>query len=78
MSTLEKIIQKLLAGSSISYNDAEKILFALGFKLKITSSHHIFRKLGHNPISIKKRPELLTYQIKILEEVLLAHGWKKK
>lgn len=77
MSTLDKLIKKVLAGISISYDDAERILIALGFIIKISSSHHIFRKTGHLPIVIKRRPQLLSYQIKLLQEVLLNHGYKK-
>ena len=79
MSSLEKLIQKVLAGKKISYKDAEKILLGLGFNFKITGSHHVFRKFGSSyNISLKKRPELLAYQIKMLQEVLLNHGYKKK
>ena len=79
MSSLEKLIQKVLAGKKISYKDAERILLGLGFKVRITGSHHVFRKFGtpYN-ISLKKRPELLAYQIKMLQEVLLNHGYKEK
>ena len=79
MGSLEKLIQKVLAGKKISYKDAERILLGLGFKVKITGSHHVFRKVGtHYNVSLKKRPELLAYQIKMLQEVLLNHGYKEK
>lgn len=79
MSSLEKLIQKILGGKKISYKDAERILLSLGFKVKITGSHYVFRKIGtpYN-ISLKKRPELLAYQIKMLQEVLLNHGYEEK
>jgi len=79
MSSLEKLIQKVLAGKKISYKDAERILLGLGFNVKIAGSHHVFRKIGtpYN-ISLKKRPELLAYQIKMLQEVLLNHGYEEK
>lgn len=78
MSIDEKIIKKILDGRKVSYKDAEKILLYLGFELKIKSSHHIFRKKGciYN-VSLKKRTELLGYQIKMLQEVLEDHGYTK-
>jgi len=77
MSKIEKLIKNILRGKQISYKEAEKILIALGFNVKITGSHHIFRKLGspHN-ISLKKRPQLLPYQVKMLREVLINYGYK--
>lgn len=79
MSSDEKLINKILSGRNISYKDAEKILFKLGFDLKVSASHHIFRKKGYNiNVSLKRRAELLSYQIKILQEVLEDHGYKKE
>jgi predicted RNA binding protein YcfA (HicA-like mRNA interferase family) len=79
MSAEEKLIQKILAGRSVSYKDAEKMLFKLGFDVKITASHHIFRKKGYSTnVSLKRRAELLSYQIKLLQEVLEDHGYKKE
>lgn len=79
MSSEEKLITKILSGSNVSYKDAERILIYLGFNLKITASHHIFRKKGYSlNVSLKRRTELLPYQIKILQEVLKDHGYKKE
>lgn len=45
---------------------------------KQTKKSSMFRKVGSpDNISLKKRPELLAYQIKILQEVLLNHGYKE-
>ena len=79
MSVEEKLIEKILSGRSVSYKDAEKILLKLGFEVKITASHHIFRKKGYSTnVSLKRRAELLSYQIKLLQEVLEDHGYKKE
>ena len=79
MSKLEKLIQKILSGKNVSYDDAEKLLEHLGFTRKISASHHIFRKQKyHRTISIKKRSELLKYQVDALQEVLEDHGYKKR
>lgn len=79
MALNQKLIKKILNGSNISYNDAEKLLLLLGFEVKVTASHHVFRKKGYaNNISLKRRSELLNYQTKILQEVLKEHGYAKE
>lgn len=76
MSKFEKLIQKILHGKNISYQEAENVLLNLGFQLKIRSSHHNFRKPGyHRTIAIKRRPQLLAYQIDDLKEVLKDHEY---
>lgn len=76
MSKLEKLIQKIKSGKNVSYNNAENILFHLGFQLQIRGSHHVFRKPGyHKTISIKRRSLLITYQIDSMKEVLKDHGY---
>ncbi len=79
MSKLEKLVKRVLAGQSISYDDAERLLLSIGFVMKSEGSHHVFRKKGFSKnISIKKRPQLLPYQIKDLKEVLKDHGYPKE
>lgn len=78
MSKLEKLIQKIFARQQVSYKDAEKILFDLGYELKVNGSHHVFRKAGYKHVTIKQRSELLSYQITDLQEVLRDHGIKEK
>jgi len=78
MSSIEKLILKILAGSFISYADAERLLLNLGYTLKIRGSHHGFRKLGYSNIILKRRSQLLPYQIKELQEALIKHGYKEK
>jgi predicted RNA binding protein YcfA (HicA-like mRNA interferase family) len=76
MSKCEKLIQKILSGKNVSYDEAENMLLNLGFQLKIRGSHHNFRKPKyHRTISIKKRPQLLSYQVNDLQEVLKDHGY---
>ncbi|MGK5595687.1 MAG: hypothetical protein ACSNEK_10080 [Parachlamydiaceae bacterium] len=76
MSKLEKLIKKIVNGESVTYSEAEKILFRLGFSLEIKGSHHIFRKKAYSRnISLKKRSELLLYQLEMLQEVLKDHGY---
>jgi predicted RNA binding protein YcfA (HicA-like mRNA interferase family) len=76
MSKFEKLVQKILNGKNVSYQEAESLLLNLGFTLKIAGSHHIFRKLGYpKTISIKKRKILYDYQIDALREVLKQYGY---
>lgn len=44
MTKRQKLIEKILAGKNVAYEDAEKILLYLGYALEIRGSHHIFRK----------------------------------
>ena len=78
MSTYEKLINQVFDGRKISYKEAEKILLRLHFELSVSGSHHIFRKDGYRrSVSLKRRAELLNYQIKLLQEVLKDHGYTK-
>ncbi len=61
MGDKEKIIRKIYNYSSVSFDEAEKLLLNLGFNLHMRGSHHIFKKAGFElHVSLKKRPELLT------------------
>lgn len=75
MSKLEKLVQKIFDGNNVTFSDAEKILLHLGYQLNIRGSHHVFRKPQCQTITIKKRPQLLLYQINDLKEVLKDHGY---
>lgn len=78
MSKDDKIIKKILAGGQVSYQEAERLLLKLDFQIKISASHHVFRKKGYPyNISIKLRPQLLKYQIKILQKILMDHGYEE-
>lgn len=72
MSKFEKLKLKIAKGQAISYEEAENFLLKIGFKVRSPgSSHFIFWKEGYEKnISLKKRPQLLTYQVRLLEEVL--------
>lgn len=78
MTKSDKLIQKIFARQQVSYKEAEKILFELGYELKVSGSHHVFRKAGYKHITIKRRPQLLPYQLTDLQEVLRDHGIKEK
>ena len=76
MSNFEKLIQKIQSGKNVSYQEAENVLLSLGFQLKTRGSHHNFRKPQyHRTIALKRRSQLLEYQISDLKEVLKDHGY---
>lgn len=78
MSTRDKLVKKIFSDGAISYQDAEKILLQLGFKLRVSGSHHIFKKHDYaKNISLKKRPRLLPYQVKLIREILQDHDYEK-
>ncbi len=76
---MSKIDKRILLGHQISYDEAQTVLYSLGFAMKCEGSHCVFRKKGYlKNISIKKRSQLLPYQIKDLKEVVRDHGYPKK
>jgi predicted RNA binding protein YcfA (HicA-like mRNA interferase family) len=77
VSKFEKLIKKVFSRQQVLYQDAEKILFALGYELKISGSHYVFRKTGYKLVVLKFRQQLLLYQINDLREVLKDHGYKE-
>jgi predicted RNA binding protein YcfA (HicA-like mRNA interferase family) len=78
MNKIAKLKKKIYGASQISYDEAEKILMDLGFTLKIKGSHHIFTKQDYvRNISIKKRKQLLPYQIHDIRQVLKDHGYEE-
>jgi hypothetical protein len=80
MSKFEKIKLKIKNGQSISYEETENLLLKLGFKMRSPgSSHFIFWKEGYEKnISLKKRSQLLPYQIRMLEEVVKNYEQDEK
>ncbi len=76
MSKLQKLVEKIFNGRDVSYEEAENLLLKLGFDVDIRGSHHIFRKKGFTKnISLKRRSQLLSYQLNELKEVLKEHGY---
>lgn len=76
VSKIEKLINKILEGRAVSYDEAETLLRNLGFCVEVSGSHHVFRKKGYpRNVCIKRRPQLLPYQLRDLKEVLRDHGY---
>jgi hypothetical protein len=78
MSKFEKLIQKVLSGSSdrnIDFNDLCNLLETLGFDNRIKGSHHIYYKKGIDEI-INLQPlnnKAKAYQVKQVRELLIKY-----
>ena len=76
MSKLDKLVQKILEGRDVSYEEVETLLLKLGFDKEVRGSHHVFRKPDYpKNVSLKRRSQLLPYQLRDLKEVLRDHGY---
>jgi len=76
MSKLEKLVNKILRNQSVSYEEAETLLKRLDFEVEVSGSHHVFRKKGYvKNISLKRRSQLLPYQLRCIKEVLRDHDY---
>lgn len=79
MSKRDKLIQQILNGNNISYEEAEKILIYLGYIAEAPnsgSSHITFRKDPLEKITlVLNRKELKPYQIKMLQDALRKAGF---
>ena len=78
MSKFEKLIQKILSGTSdrnIEFNELCRLLTTLGFEERIKGSHHIYFKSGITeiinlqPLNNKSKP----YQVKQVRELLIKY-----
>jgi hypothetical protein len=78
MSKFEKLIQKILSGSSdknIDFNDLCNLLETLGFDNRIKGSHHIYYKKGVDEI-INLQPfnnKAKAYQVKQVRELMIKY-----
>lgn len=58
MSKYERLIQKILGGkadANIGFNDLCNLLIHYGFEMRVSGSHHIFRKAGiYEKINLQK------------------------
>jgi predicted RNA binding protein YcfA (HicA-like mRNA interferase family) len=83
MSKFEKLIIKLLSGSSdknFDFDDLVKVVLSLGFILKkVNGSHHVFYKDGLQEI-INLQPKdgkAKPYQVKQVREIIVKYKlWK--
>jgi len=78
MSKLEKVLDKVLRGTSdanIDFDDLRYLLNAIGFQERIRGSHHIFTKddvleiVNLQPKGSKSKP----YQVKQIRDLILKY-----
>jgi predicted RNA binding protein YcfA (HicA-like mRNA interferase family) len=72
MSKRDKLIQKIMQGKNISYDEAKKILLFFEYEIMNTCGSHVtFSKPGHQSITlVAYQKELKPYLIKKLQEAL--------
>lgn len=79
MSKFEKVVQKVLSGSSdrnINFIDLCNLLETLGFDNRIKGSHHIYYKRGIDEI-INLQPlnnKAKAYQVKQVRKLLIKYN----
>ncbi len=78
MGTHEKLTQKILSGASdanIKFTDICNLLVKFGFKMKVRSSHHIFRKEGIiEKVNLQKDGvNAKSYQVKAARKIILKY-----
>ena len=78
MTKFEKLIQKILSGTSdknIDFEDLPKLLLFYGFTERIKGSHHIYYKNGVDEI-INVQPlngKAKSYQVKQVRVILIKY-----
>lgn len=81
MSKHEKLLQKILLGSSdknIQFDDLCNLIKRLGFEERIKGSHHIFRKEGvEEKINLQKDDsKAKVYQVRQVRKLILRYNLK--
>ena len=77
MGKHEKLVQKILSGrqdTSVQFSEAITLLKALGFSLRIKSSHHINREGIEELINIQPDgSKAKAYQVKQIRDLILKY-----
>ena len=83
MSRIEKLISKIIRGSSdanIRFDEIVHLLDYLGFDERTKGSHHIFRKLGviEKLVLQKDGNKAKCYQVKQVRRIIIKNHLGKK
>ena len=83
MGKYEKLIDQILRGRSdanISFSDLVSLLQHLGFEMRVSGSHHIFRKKGieEKPNLQKDGNKAKPYQVKQIRNIILKYRLGEK
>lgn len=74
MSQWDKLIQRIRSlAKDLRFSELRKVLEAYGYTMYAPrggSSHYVFRKAGHNPITIPKHEPIKTVYVELVREVV--------
>ena len=78
MGKYERLIQQILSGradANIAFNDLCSLLLRCGFEMRVSGSHHIFRKAGiEEKINLQKDDnKAKPYQVKQVRHIILKY-----
>jgi len=78
MSKSDKVLEQVLSGRSdenLCFEDLRNLLLRLGFEMRISGSHHVFRMTGvEEKINIQKDGnKAKPYQVKQVRAVILKY-----
>ncbi len=74
MSKWDKLIVKIcFLSKDLRFDELKKVLEEYGYKMSVPrrgSSHYVFRKEGHNPITIPKHEPIKRAYVELVKEVV--------
>lgn len=74
MSRWEKLLSKILSLSKeLRFEELRKVLESYGYIMETPrggSSHYVFRKAGHNPITVPKHEPIKVVYVKLVREMV--------
>ncbi|MEW6616007.1 MAG: type II toxin-antitoxin system HicA family toxin [Thermodesulfobacteriota bacterium] len=78
MNKYERLTQQILGGradANIAFNDLCNLLLHCGFEMRVSGSHHIFRKAGiEEKINLQKDSnKAKPYQVKQVRNMILKY-----
>ena len=78
MGKYERLIQQIISGradANIAFDNLCNLLLRCGFAMRISGSHHIFRKVGieEKPNLQKDGNKAKPYQVKQVRQIILKY-----
>lgn len=74
MSRWEKLLAKILnLSKELRFEELRKVLESYGYVMEAPrggSSHYVFRKAGHNPITVPKHEPIKVVYVKLVREMV--------
>jgi hypothetical protein len=74
--TVLKRVLSRTSDANIRFDDLCHLLWSLGFEMRVSSSHHIFRKAGvEEKVNLQREgSEAKPYQVRQVRAVILKYG----